>query len=49
MPHIFINHLLLKGAVNKNNTENYITLSMAQRKKSKNVILKYFSPALKNN
>ena len=48
-PHIFINHLLLKGVVNKNNTEKYITLSVTQRKKSKNVIINYYSPVLINN
>ena len=48
-PHIFINHSLLKGVVNKNNTEKYITLSVTQRKKSKNVIINYYSPVLINN
>ena len=44
-PNIFLNHLLFKRFPN-NSTENYVTLSLAQRKKSKNIILTYYSPVL---
>ena len=47
-PSIFLNHLLFKGFPN-NNTENYVTLSFVQRKKSKNIILTYYSPVLIKN
>ena len=47
IPNIFLNHLLLK-IINKNNEENYISVSLSKRKKSKNTLLIYYSPILTN-
>ena len=47
IPNIFLNHLLLK-IINKNNEENYISVSLNKRKKSKNTLLIYYSPILTN-
>ena len=46
IPNVFLSHLLFKNEtnVNNNNKENYLSFSIIQRIKSKNITTLYYRP-----